>query len=142
MHFGLLKAERRLRRGKSVGLLAALVVFGAASCGAALNPAVAPAKVAIGDQFHGPVLEAPRTLQLWVSDGLVKLKWRGWGSARTTAKGLISSHSGGRYTYKSTRVVAWGIRSCGGKTIYGRLSYTQNGRTVRARLSSCRFSGG
>ena len=109
---------------------------------AAAAPSEASAEVTIGDQLNEPTLVKPRTVSLWVSDAIVSLRWKNWGSARAMATGRVSFHNGGKYRYYKTRVVVSRIRQCGGRRIYSRLTYTKKGKRYRAKLSGCRLVGG
>lgn len=90
--------------------------------------------------FHGPTLVAPRQLSLWVSDALVRLRWRHWGRASATATGAVTEHRGGRYRYFAASVAASRVGRCGGRAIYTRLSYRTFGRWHSADLKNCRFT--
>lgn len=102
-------------------------------------PAVAQAKVTIGDMFHAPTLVTPHRLSLWASDGMINLRWAGWGKATATATGKVSAHSHGHWRYSPTKVIASRIGRCHGHTIYTRLRYTRDGRWHSAHLFRCRF---
>lgn len=115
-------------------LLAALLVLAVLPAGAqAARP------VFIGDMFHYHT-QHPKTLGLWASDGLVKLRWSGWGTRTARATGKVTTHAEGVYHYSPARAIASDIGVCGGRVIYTRLRYKAFGRWHDALLDDCRFS--
>lgn len=96
--------------------------------------------VKIGDQFHEPTLVAPRQISLWVSDALVRLKWRNWGQPTATATGKVTDHPGGNLRFYPATVVAAGIGRCGGRVVYTRLAYRIFGKWQDAAFDNCRFA--
>jgi hypothetical protein len=117
-------------------------IFVAALLICAALPAAAHASraVFIGDMFHSHT-QHPKTLGLWASDGLVKLRWSGWGSRTATATGKVTTHSQGVYRYSPARVIASEIHACNGRWMYTRLRYRAFGRWQEATLEGCQFSG-
>lgn len=94
----------------------------------------------VGDQFRKRLVE-PGRLFLWASDSLSSLRWRGWGRGVATARGRISTHSGGKYRTHPARVRVSRIRRCEGKPAYTRLRYRAFGRWHTASRYGCRFAG-
>jgi hypothetical protein len=115
-------------------LATSLVVF-------ATLPAAAHAArpVFIGDQFHAR-LAHPRVLSLWASDGLVALRWRGWGTRAARATGKVSTHAYGQYSYSPAKAIASDPAVCNGRIMYTRLRYKAFGRWHDAELDDCRFA--
>jgi hypothetical protein len=122
----------RLRR-TLIAVLLVLAVVPAAEASA--RPVVF-----IGDMFHARV-QHPKTLGLWASDGLVKLRWKGWGNHTAIATGKVTTHSQGVYHYSPARVIVSDIHACNGHYMYTRMRYKAFGRWQEATLNGCQFSG-
>jgi hypothetical protein len=95
--------------------------------------------VFIGDMFHAHV-QQPKTLGLWASDGLVRLRWSGWGTSVARATGKVTTHSQGVYHFSAARAIASDVGICNGRVMYTRLRYKAFGRWHDALLDGCRFS--
>lgn len=87
----------------------------------------------------------PVRLQLWLTDAISNLQWNDWASPVATARGRISSHPYGNWSYTPTQVHASRRVICRGRFQYSRLRYIDpSGQWRSARFlrtkSGCGFS--